>query len=65
MSDDDRLIYETEPAPSAVRLTVTPATLRRAETLGWTPGEGDVLLWALTEIERLLDAMEYDDFLCG
>lgn len=56
---------EHDQRAAAIRLTVTPATLRRAETLGWTPGEGDVLLWALTEIERLLDAMEYDDFLRG
>lgn len=56
MSDDDRLIYETEPAPSAIRLTVTPAAMRRAKELGWTPGEGDVLLWALGLLEsRLAD----------
>lgn len=56
MSDDDRLIYETEPAPSAIRLTVTPATLRRAEALGFVPGGDDVLLWALQTAEGWRDA---------
>ena len=33
--------------------TATPAVLRRAEALGFVPGDGNVLLWALAEVERL------------
>ena len=39
--------------PTANRITVTPETLRRAEALGFEPGEDDVLLWALREVDRL------------
>ena len=42
MSTDD-----TDTRPTAHRLTVTSATLRRAEALGFEPGSGDVLTWAL------------------
>lgn len=34
----------------------TPAVLRRAEALGFVPGDGNVLLWALAEVERLREA---------
>lgn len=39
--------------PTAHRLTVTPETMRQAEALGFEPGSGDVLLWALREVDRL------------
>ena len=39
--------------PTAHRLTVTPETMRRAEALGFEPGDCDVLLWALRELDRL------------
>lgn len=47
-----QVVDPNDTRPTAHRLTVTPATLRRAEALGWTPGEGDVLLWALRELEE-------------
>ena len=33
-----------------------PAVLRRAEALGFVPGDGNVLLWALAEVERLRES---------
>ena len=38
---------------SAPSLTVTPDTLARAEALGFRPGEGDVLVWALGRLEQV------------
>ena len=35
----------------------TPAVLRRAEAMGFVPGDGNVLLWALGEVERLREAI--------
>ena len=39
--------------PTANRITVTPETMRRAEALGFEPGDCDVLLWALKAIAAI------------
>ena len=40
------------PPPTALRVTVGPATIRRIEALGFVPGSGDIVGWLCDEIER-------------
>ena len=40
------------PPPSALRVTVGPATIRRIEALGFVPGSGDIVVWLCDEVER-------------
>ena len=49
--------------PTAHRLTVTPETMRRAEALGFEPGEDDVLLWALNGMDRWREEWQRADAL--
>ena len=41
------------PPPTALRVTVGPATIRRIEALGFEPGSGDIVVWLCDEVERL------------
>jgi hypothetical protein len=51
--------------PVATRLTVTPETMARAVALGFEPGDGDVLEWALTALQDERDrAQQYHEALC-
>ena len=41
------------PPPTALRVTVDHATIRRIEALGFVPGSGDIVGWLCDEIDRL------------
>ena len=50
---------EHDARPGDYILVVEPATMARAQALGFEPGSGDALAWALAEVERLrLEAEE-------